>query len=130
MISLTAALVVALSLGAGDGRARKAAAPGARVPAGATLSNSERARVGLLPRKPSRKVGASARRRPGMRILTVSHQPTFLGEPLPIAEAPPEPAGAPAPAEPALLAPEEVRDLRLAASSVVTDVTLVLRYAP
>jgi hypothetical protein len=130
VIALTAALAVALSLGADDGRARPSASAGGRA-APAALSNAARAKMGLLPRKAPRK--APQARRAGRRIITtVSHQPTFLGEPIPLAEAPPERGELEAALEAplAVVAPREVRDLRVSVSSVVTDVTMVLRYGP
>jgi hypothetical protein len=107
---LAAALVLAVALAAGEGRA--AGAPPA--PQGSKAANAARAKMGLLPRKAPRAARTPPARR-GRVIDTSRHQPTFLAEP-----------GAAAPAEGTA---HEVPEMRVAAAGVVvSEVAIVLRY--
>ncbi len=111
MTSLAVSLTVALALGAGE--EGRPAARGGRTEWAA--KNAERAKVGLLPRKPPPKARAIYRN--GRRIVATSAPaPTFLGEPG-------------LPAEPVAYAPRTHggRTFGLAASGVITDVTLSIR---
>ena len=131
----------------------KAAPPAQRAQA---EMNAARARMGLLPRKVAKKERATTRGGRRIRIITaISQGPTLLGEPLPVADSPEgggggetslelvassAPAGGAAPGAPsddaaeaetpaAVSAPVPVSDdVELAASSVVTEVTLSLRF--
>lgn len=109
MTSLAASLAVALALGAGEDTRPNARADWA-------ARNAERAKVGLLPRKPPPK--ARAIHRKGRRIVATSAPaPTFLGEPV-------------LPPEPVAYAPgaRGAAAVGLEARGVATDVTLSIRF--
>ena len=161
MTSLAATLAVALVLGAGGSGTPSGDAPARPSPPpqrAQAAMNAARARMGLLPRKVAKRERATTRSGRRLRIITaISQEPTFLGEPLPVADSPQgeggdaggtslelvassAPAGGAAPGAPsddaaegdpppAVSAPVPVSDdVELAASSVVTEVTLSLRF--
>lgn len=120
--------------------AAETTAPARRI--GPDAPNAARARAGLLPRKARR----ASPFRPRLRIVAAP-APTFLAEPVPLAEARPDPRPVPLadagseprpvaaprplgtpPAGPSL--PEEIGALRLAVRGVSTEVTVTLRYEP
>jgi hypothetical protein len=114
MTSLATALSVALALALGAGKDARPRAT--EVDASWRATNSARAKAGLLPRKPPRKIRAVLRGRRLLPAAVVS--PTFLGEPGTLADA-------------AQAAPHrEPQPMRFAAHGVVTDVTLSMRFDP